>query len=167
MKLTLADYLSISRIPLGIVFFIFVRNLYVSIPVFILVGLSDVLDGYFARKSKKSTPYGSTLDPLMDKFFTTGAFLTFVFIGRLYWYEFLLLIPRDIYTVSEIIYVAITKDKKKHKASVWGKMVTLFQFILIVVLMFNIEPLVFVLVIIIFAASLLAIFNYVKSRWFS
>lgn len=165
MKLSAADYITLSRFPLAILFFIFIQDLWIAFSLFVLLGLSDVLDGYVARKTKKVTKYGGALDPLADKFFLVGAFIAYYILGKLFWWELLLLVVRDIYSVSEIIYIAITKDPKKHKASIFGKLTTFLQNSVIVILIFEIGILLLPFVIATFISSIITIYNYVMSRW--
>jgi CDP-diacylglycerol---glycerol-3-phosphate 3-phosphatidyltransferase len=72
MKLTLADKFTFSRIvllPLAVVLF------YASFPtsyiycavVFLLISITDILDGYIARRLDQVTEFGAFLDPVMDK----------------------------------------------------------------------------------------------------
>ena len=41
----------------------------------ILAGLTDLLDGYLARKYKCVSDFGALMDPLADKIFVTGTML--------------------------------------------------------------------------------------------
>jgi len=72
MKLTLADKFTFSRIvllPVAVILF------YASFPasyiycavVFLLISLTDILDGYIARRLNQVTEFGAFLDPVMDK----------------------------------------------------------------------------------------------------
>lgn len=53
--------------------------------VFLLAGLTDVLDGYIARKRNLVTQLGSMLDPLADKLMMIAVILSFVFSGIITW----------------------------------------------------------------------------------
>ena len=46
--------------------------------VFIIAALTDVGDGYYARKLGRPTGFGRFMDPLADKILVSTAFLTFV-----------------------------------------------------------------------------------------
>lgn len=163
--LSAADWITLSRIPFAILFFIFINDKWLAFSFFAIAGISDILDGYVARKTNKVTKYGGALDPLADKFFLVGAFVAYLIIGKIVWWEFLLLIVRDIYSVSEMIYIAITKDPRKHKASVFGKLTTFLQNAMVVVLIFEIGILVLPFVIAVFLSSIFTIYNYASSRW--
>jgi CDP-diacylglycerol--glycerol-3-phosphate 3-phosphatidyltransferase len=50
----------------------------VSVVVFVVAAVSDILDGYIARKRGLVTPLGRVLDPFVDKVLVCGAFVFFV-----------------------------------------------------------------------------------------
>lgn len=49
---------------------------YVALGVFLLAALTDVLDGYFARRQRKITRLGKLLDPAADKILMSAAFIS-------------------------------------------------------------------------------------------
>ena len=167
MKLGLADYLSLSRIPLAFIFVLLLFTFYdsyVLLTVLILTILSDVFDGFLARNLSSATDFGATLDPLCDKAFIILAFLGFLFLGRVSLIIFFAIIIRDIYSLSEILYIKFSKSKKVHKAGVFGKLTTTAQFILIGVLIFQINILLAPIVALVFILSLFTVGDYVKGR---
>ncbi len=163
MKLSLADKVSLSRIPLTILFILFIGNQFLSLIILTLVIISDILDGYLARKSK-TTKFGATLDPLMDKFFIVTTFIFFLTNQEISFIQFLFLIIRDIYSISEMTLIQLLKSEKSHKANIFGKITTTLQFIAIGFLILRIN-LVNPLVIIILISSLITIISYIRSRW--
>jgi CDP-diacylglycerol--glycerol-3-phosphate 3-phosphatidyltransferase len=49
---------------------------------FVIAGLSDIVDGYIARKYNATSKFGRTVDPLADKFLVCGAFICFAIVGQ-------------------------------------------------------------------------------------
>jgi CDP-diacylglycerol--glycerol-3-phosphate 3-phosphatidyltransferase len=50
--------------------------------IFVIAGLTDVIDGPVARKLNVTTKFGRMLDPLIDKVLVCGAFVCFAIIGE-------------------------------------------------------------------------------------
>lgn len=50
--------------------------------IFVVAGLTDIVDGPVARKLKIETKFGRMLDPLVDKVLVCGAFVCFAGIGE-------------------------------------------------------------------------------------
>lgn len=71
MKKNLANYITITRIigTLILIFLpVFSKSFYI---IYIWCGISDVLDGFIARKTKTTSSLGSKLDTVSDLFFYT------------------------------------------------------------------------------------------------
>jgi CDP-diacylglycerol--glycerol-3-phosphate 3-phosphatidyltransferase len=56
--------------------------LMLSLVLFIIAGLTDIVDGYIARKYNATSKFGRTMDPLADKFLVCGAFICFAIVGQ-------------------------------------------------------------------------------------
>ncbi|MGA2092500.1 MAG: CDP-alcohol phosphatidyltransferase family protein [Sedimentisphaerales bacterium] len=54
----------------------------VAFAIFVIAGLTDIIDGPIARKLKIETKFGRMLDPLVDKVLVCGAFFCFACIGQ-------------------------------------------------------------------------------------
>ncbi|HUO84313.1 MAG TPA: CDP-diacylglycerol--glycerol-3-phosphate 3-phosphatidyltransferase [Thermoanaerobaculia bacterium] len=54
---------------------------YVGLAIFLLAALTDLLDGYFARRYGQVTRLGILLDPIADKLLVSAAFISLVEIG--------------------------------------------------------------------------------------
>jgi CDP-diacylglycerol--glycerol-3-phosphate 3-phosphatidyltransferase len=50
--------------------------------IFVIAGLTDVIDGLIARKLNITTKFGRLLDPLADKVLVCGSFVCFAIIGE-------------------------------------------------------------------------------------
>ena len=104
----------------------------VSLVLFIVASLTDMIDGKMARKYNLVTDFGKFMDPLADKMLTTSAYLGFMFIyggTRLSWHivviTFIVLFRE--FAVSSIRLVAVTAGGKVVAANMWGKCKTVSQ----------------------------------------
>ena len=83
MILNLPNLLSISRILLvpvlvAVLLTKFEGKEFVGLGLFLLLSLTDFLDGYFARRRGQVTRLGMLLDPAADKILTSAAFIALV-----------------------------------------------------------------------------------------
>lgn len=62
---------------------------------FIVAALTDLFDGYYARKYNISTSFGKFFDPLADKILISLAFIAFVVLGYVQMWMVLLIILRE------------------------------------------------------------------------
>tara|TARA_Y100000590_G_scaffold236599_1_gene266337 strand:- start:203 stop:751 length:549 start_codon:yes stop_codon:yes gene_type:complete len=65
--------------------------------VFVIAGITDAYDGYYARKYDLVTPEGKFLDPLADKILVSSAFISFAIIGVIDYWMVALIIFRDLF----------------------------------------------------------------------
>lgn len=84
--MNLPNLLTISRIVLSPVYMVLflIENPYSRLAatmVFILAALTDIFDGYFARRMGSLTGFGKFMDPLADKILVSTAFISFVNLG--------------------------------------------------------------------------------------
>jgi len=176
--LTLANLLSLSRVPLAVAF-VWALNAGAGwgppLLVLLLAGASDALDGWFARRAAArqsgemvvGTPagMGSWLDPICDKVFVSTV------LGALWWrYRpplgwLALILARELAQLPlSIVYVAIPALRRwlryDFRASLPGKAATILQFGAIVALIFR-SRLSSVLAIAAFAMGMIALTDYV------
>ena len=88
VKINLPNQITLARLVLAIVFFVLLSQyaqqtprpwmLDVAVIIFIVAALTDILDGYIARRFGLVTPLGRVLDPFVDKVLICGAFILFV-----------------------------------------------------------------------------------------
>lgn len=88
---------------------------------FVVLALSDALDGFLARRAKVETLTGKLLDPLADKFLLLSGFLSVTsLIGP---YLLVLLLSRDLFLV--IGSLLLRRLGFVPEPSLWGKLTTL------------------------------------------
>lgn len=98
--MNLPNKLTIARIILAPIFMIFllINNIYsqyFASFIFILASLTDLYDGYLARKTGVITGFGKFMDPLADKILVSTAFISFVALGYVKTWMILVMILRD------------------------------------------------------------------------
>ena len=124
--------LTISRIFLGLPIIISLRNGNNDIFIFLILiaGITDFLDGYFARKYDHKSVLGAKLDPLADKILLIGPMIWLVHEDLVPLWTIWLIISR------ELLITSWRSDKTSGgPASTQGKYKTTFQFTSIILLL--------------------------------
>lgn len=99
---TKSNLLSLLRLLLAVPFWILLDNFYSGNNSIILAGLclfavlTDILDGFLARKFNEVTEMGKIIDPLADKVVIAVIVIKLFFIGEIPAYYFWLIILRDV-----------------------------------------------------------------------
>ena len=106
---------------------------YMAAIVFIVLALTDALDGYIARKRKEVTKLGKLIDPLADKLLISSALIFLIGRGVPAWMAFVI-IARE-FSVTGLRLVL--SDKVTIHASKWGKVKTISQIAAIVAVIIN------------------------------
>ncbi|NLJ80813.1 MAG: CDP-diacylglycerol--glycerol-3-phosphate 3-phosphatidyltransferase [Firmicutes bacterium] len=98
--------------------------------IFILAALTDILDGYLARRRQEVTRLGQLIDPIADKLLITAALLSLVQLGMVSTWIALIIIGRE-FAVSGLRVLAASAGKVV-PASNWGKVKTATQVVAVV-----------------------------------
>ncbi len=101
--------------------------------VFAVASATDVADGYLARRNDQVSNFGKLWDPLADKLLVTAALVSLVSLDRLEAWVAMVIISRE-FAVTGLRQVAIEQGHVI-AASAWGKLKTLFQVALVMVLL--------------------------------
>ena len=102
MILNIPNSLTLLRIALTPVFIIFLfydhryANLWALI-IFLIAGITDALDGYYARKHNQITDHGRFLDPLADKILVLSALISFAVLEIIPYWMVGLIVFRDLF----------------------------------------------------------------------
>ena len=103
------------------------------------------------------------LDPLFDKIFAVIVFFSFFLKLNLPFYYIFFFFSRDIFTAfAAIVAFALKLDKIEIKARLFGKIVTILQFITLFFVMAEMLYLIKIGIYITFIMSIVAIIDYLK-----
>lgn len=100
-------------------------------------GLSDVLDGYIARRTNQVTEQGKLLDPLADKLLTLTVIFSFVISHRLTWLEASLFFIRDIGMIVGSTFLYFRGKKEVPQANKFGKATTVLYYLVFLMVLFQ------------------------------
>ncbi|AEX85767.1 CDP-diacylglycerol--glycerol-3-phosphate 3-phosphatidyltransferase [Marinitoga sp. 1135] len=106
------------------------KNLYIiAFFVYILVSLTDLLDGYIARKYNLVSDFGKFMDQIADKILINALFIAFLDIHLIPGWFVAIIIVRDIFISGLRMFLA--NKNIVVAADMWGKLKTFSQTILI------------------------------------
>ena len=142
--MNLPNKLTIFRVIL-IPFFVFFmlapyfpdNGKYIAVAIFIIASLTDMLDGKIARKYNLVTNFGKFMDPLADKLLVCSAMICLVATGQLASWIVIIIISRE-FIISGFRLIA-ADNGIVIAASYWGKFKSVFQMIMIIVLILDIQ----------------------------
>ncbi|MCX7856820.1 MAG: CDP-alcohol phosphatidyltransferase family protein [Deltaproteobacteria bacterium] len=131
--MTFPNFLSAFRL-IGTFFFLFfvIRERYnIAFIIFVLQGLSDLMDGLIARTFKSKTTVGAFLDPLADKFMLVSSYLILTYKNIIPQWITLLVVLRDSFVLLGFIVLYRISNEKIPHPRVLGKVCTAIQAITI------------------------------------
>lgn len=167
--LTLPNVVSMSRIPLAAAFVV-ARSRDGRVAIVALAAVTDVVDGWLARRGQRATRLGALVDPAADRLFALVVVAVLVSDGALTVGEALTLLLRDVATlIGAVVARAVRGLRAVPLRARWpGKLVTALQSSTLVAAV--IAPprapwLVPALVTLVGTASVLAIVDYSRHLW--
>ena len=136
---------------------------WISLAIFIVASLTDLLDGHIARKHNLVTNFGKFMDPLADKLLVCSALICFVAIpsGPMPAWVVIVIMSRE-FIISGFRLVA-SDAGVVIAASYWGKIKTVVQMLMSILLIFNFEGSVINIVenVFIYAAVILTVISLI------
>jgi cardiolipin synthase len=110
--------------------------MYWAVGIILLAGLTDVIDGYLARKTKQITQLGIMLDPLADKLMMIAIFLSLLISGKISFWAAAAIFFRD---MAMILCSAVFhfRGKKTVPANIFGKLTTVLFYLALFFLLFG------------------------------
>lgn len=110
-------------------------NKWIALALFVIASLTDLLDGKIARKYNLVTNFGKFMDPLADKLLVSAAMICLIEMNRLASWIVIIIISRE-FIISGFRLVA-SDNGIVIAASYWGKFKTVFQMLMIIVLILD------------------------------
>jgi CDP-diacylglycerol--glycerol-3-phosphate 3-phosphatidyltransferase/cardiolipin synthase len=112
------------------------QNLVATV-IFTAAALTDLLDGYLARKLNQVSAFGAFLDPVADKLMVAAALIVLVNLHRLYAVIAVIIIGREIAISALREWMAHLGAAKSVAVSMIGKIKTVAQMVAIPMLLYH------------------------------
>lgn len=138
---------------------------WVALVIFTAASLTDALDGHIARSRNLITNFGKFMDPVADKLLVCSALICFVSNGSVPAWVVIVIVARE-FIVSGFRLVASDQGIVL-AAGIWGKLKTVCQMVMTVVLIADIDSVIFYWLgqILIYASLILTIISMVDYLW--
>lgn len=138
---------------------------WVALVIFVSASLTDALDGHIARSRNLITNFGKFMDPVADKLLVCSALICFVQMGVIPAWIVIIIVARE-FIVSGFRLVASDQGIVL-AAGIWGKLKTVCQMVMTIVLIMDIQLTAFRILgqILIYASLLLTIISMVDYIW--
>jgi CDP-diacylglycerol--glycerol-3-phosphate 3-phosphatidyltransferase len=129
----------VACIPLLVILLFFPHKTasFLAALVFALASISDLLDGFLARRQQLVTTFGQFLDPLADKLVVSAALIMLIPLGRVPAWMVVVIVGREL-AITGLRTVAVTEGKVI-SADELGKKKMVFQIVAILGLLLHYE----------------------------
>jgi len=107
----------------------------VAFALFLLAGLSDLIDGFLAKRFNMATELGAYLDPLADKALIVSIYVTLGIAGAIPRWLVILVVSRDIMIVSAVMLSWLVNKPVRLKPHMVSKLNTVAQILLALVVL--------------------------------
>lgn len=105
----------------------------ISAAIFILASVTDILDGYLARKYQLITNFGKLMDPLADKGMQLAAIVCMLLAGMLPLWFIVVLVGKELILIAGSVFLFVKKTVVQ--SNVFGKLNTVILFIAIMLIL--------------------------------
>ena len=106
-----------------------------AIVLFFLAGITDLIDGFLARRFETSTPMGAYFDPIADKILLSVIYISLGIAAAMPWWMVAVVFGRDVVILAMAACGLLFTRLRKFPPSVWGKISTFFQILAALVVM--------------------------------
>lgn len=104
----------------------------VALTIFLVAAITDIVDGYVARRFGMSSPLGAWLDPIVDKFFLVSTFVVFALpstptVLRIPIWLLVLTMFRDVFALVICLVMFLALGVRDFPPSILGKLTTFLE----------------------------------------
>lgn len=169
IEMNLPNKLTILRVLMIVPFVVLMlqeRNVW-ALLLFVVASLTDLADGKIARKYNLVTNFGKFMDPLADKLLVCAALILLVELERIPAWVVLIIISRE-FIISGFRLIA-ADNRVVIAASYWGKFKTVFQMVMVCLMIANIPQLQLVTDLCMWVAlalTVISLVDYLVKNWF-
>lgn len=163
------NMLTLSRfvlIPIFVILYL-QREPVAALMVLLFAGLTDILDGYIARRSGQVTAIGVMLDPLADKLMMLAVVLVLLLTDTLPWPAFAVLTFREVGMILTSTYFHLRKFKTV-PANIYGKATTVLYYAAVLLMLLELQggvPVLWCGIALSFVASAVYFAKFRKLNW--
>lgn len=135
----LPDALTLVRVPMGACAFLLVDWPWALFALMAAAAITDMLDGWTARRMHLKRGHGAWLDPVCDKVFVLCVIATLWIAREPQWYVMLLIAMREVLQAPLVIALFIAGHGRSYnfRAAIVGKLATVVQFAALTVVVFD------------------------------
>ncbi len=168
IEMNLPNKLTILRVLMIVPFVVLMlqeRNVW-ALLLFVVASLTDLADGKIARKYNLVTNFGKFMDPLADKLLVCAALILLVELERIPAWVVLIIISRE-FIISGFRLIA-ADNRVVIAASYWGKFKTVFQMVMVCLMIANIPQLQLVTDLCMWVAlalTMISLVDYLVKNW--
>jgi cardiolipin synthase (CMP-forming) len=136
-SLSIPNLITLARILLVpvVVWAIAAGEMRLAFLLFLVAGLSDLVDGFLAKRFGMATELGAYLDPLADKAMIVSIYVVLAIVGAIPLWLVILVVSRDIMIVSAVILSWLVDNPVMLKPLMVSKLNTVAQILLALVVL--------------------------------
>ena len=134
---SIPNLISIIRIILivPVLLLIYHESYDLALFLFLLAGLSDVLDGYLAKKFDWRTRVGALLDPVADKLLVAGTFIILTWLGLVPFWLAAIVVSRDIIIALGVFIYSFVYEPFHGEATKISKINTFLEILYVLIIL--------------------------------
>jgi len=99
--------------------------------VLVVAGLTDLFDGWLARRLNQRSSLGAYLDPIADKLLLSSSFVILAYKHAIAWWLTIIVLSRDILILVVAIVIILISGYRTFPPSIFGKLTTFFEIMLV------------------------------------